>query len=230
MVPISPSGRRMMTGFETFARECNRFRAWAATIPIDKQVGEWEVSYEDWSSLSTAFITFISTSLPQHWTAEMFEDVLYIIARDNEAEELVAHVAEYPNTLIILAEKALSSSEWNAKWQIAVELSRLEMVSPKIEGLIFQFAHDTDEYVRRRAFMALADIGSVQSLQLVDEAWKSQHEYQRIAVLYVLSKLHSPLLQEYVNLAQVDGRPYLLSHATRISAEHSIKETNTLNS
>lgn len=85
-----------------------------------------------------------------------------------------------------------------------------------LEPILLALADDADEYVRRRVLMVLADAGSPRSVALALNAWESGEEYQRMACLHVLQRLDSPRLPAYLDLAEQDGRQYLVGIAQRI--------------
>jgi len=84
------------------------------------------------------------------------------------------------------------------------------------EALLLDLAAGADEYVRRRALMALGRIKSGQVETLVREAWDSGDEYQRMAVLDALHDVRSKKLALYLDMAQADGGQYLTAYAGRI--------------
>jgi hypothetical protein len=51
---------------------------------------------------------------------------------------------------------------------------------------------------------------------LCAEAWETNHEYQRIAVLHALHTVNSPNLNKYIAFAKEDGREYLVKNAGQI--------------
>ncbi len=67
---------------EHLRQEIERFRLWADTDAGLKS-GEWEFYYPHWDDLYKATEATISSGVP---TAETIQDLLYILARDNEAE------------------------------------------------------------------------------------------------------------------------------------------------
>jgi hypothetical protein len=217
----------MTAALEELRREVDRFRAWADTHPVEERSGEWEVHYNGWEELNEAFIAFVSSASCADWDAETTETVLYTIARDNEMEWLIEHLAQNPGNLLCLSERALGSDMWEAKWQIAMALGGLESRRTEAESLLLRFAHDGDEYVRRRALLALSDLNSSHVQDLVGPAWDTGEEYQRIAVLCALHQVGSPLLKKYANLAEADGREYLAKYATYIR-EHGTLSGFTL--
>jgi hypothetical protein len=204
---------------QALVTEITRFNEWAKTYEY-AGVGEWECNYEHWDTIYKAVADFVSTTPLQSWNSTVIKLLLYAVARDNEVEWLVKVISKNPDNLMFLAEQAITSNEREAKWQIAVELSRLDQPTPKIESLLLQFAHDDDEYVRRRAMMALADIGSTHVADLVQPAWDCGDEYQRMAVLYSLWKIGSRQLEDYIVKAELDGRQYLARYAARTRAGH----------
>jgi HEAT repeat protein len=84
------------------------------------------------------------------------------------------------------------------------------------EALLLILVNDEDEYVSRRALLALGALKSLHAESLAEKAWLSGHEYQRIAALWVLKDIASSKLAEYVLLAGEDGRKYLVNNAREI--------------
>lgn len=198
--------------------EVARFRAWADTFPVAERSGEWECLYDGWDGIYYAFHAFISATTCQEWDEELTQMLLYIIARDNEMEHLVKDLAQQPDNLVCLAKRAVSSSERDAKWQLAAELGHIGSRVPHAELVLLQFSRDRDMYVRRRTLTALADMGSLEVEHLVASVWETGDEYQRMAVLYALSKCGSPQLGPYLKRAEADGRQNLLGYVASIQA------------
>ena len=165
-----------------------------------------------------AFTAFINTHATHTWSQEVVGTLLYLIARDNEMGHLAGEVARDSDRLISLSGAAAGSNEPDARWQLAAELGRLESHRVVVEPLLVQFAHDEDEYVRRQALMALGTLGSPLVEDLAEAAWRTGHEYQRMAVLAALRDVQSPALDEYLARAESDGRQYLLHYAAKIRA------------
>lgn len=206
---------------QAFAAAVARFRAWADTYPPEERFDGWESDYGAWPELYGAFTSYVRANSWRQWSEATSQALLYAIARDNEMAELVKVVAENPDDLLHLAQQAVAFPDSDARWQIVVELSCLEPQPPQVEPLLLQFAQDEDEYVRRRALMALADVGSAQVADLVRRAWDTGDEYQRIAAIYALDVIGSPELDTYLARAQADGREQLFEFASRIRATDS---------
>jgi HEAT repeat protein len=190
--------------------EVARFRAWADANPdmVKDYPRDWETYYPDWRALYVAFSAFVAATSCQDWSEDIVDMLLYAIARDEDNQGLVKKVARNPDDLLFLAKQAVNSSERNLKWQIAAELGYLASHLSQAEPLLLKLASDEDEYVQRRALLALADIGSSHVEGFVDAFWNSdvewyEYPYPRMAVLYALWKTASPRLDHYLTLAEV---------------------------
>ena len=96
--------------------------------------------------------------------------------------------------------------------------------------MILDFAKDTNEYVSRRALLAMPALRPDCVEQFAPLFWERNcyslelQEYQRIAVLVSLDAIHSGLLPQYLEQAKQDGRRYLLEHAERIEGGLAMNE------
>jgi HEAT repeat protein len=207
-----------MKAVTVFARRVERFRRWAEAMPKAERFAEWECDYEQWEPIYDAFQSFLQEPHETSWDAATLERILYIIARDNEFQRLASQLREYPPLLLRVAQSSVTVGERNAKWQLAIELGRLSVNREEAEQLLRQFVVDPDEYVRRRALGALAEMRSAATESLAVTAWNSGHEYQRIMALSALWTIGSSLLEQYLELAEADGRQYLVAQAARIRA------------
>lgn len=195
------------------------FRRWADSLPSDATDSEWESSYEGWQELYTEAETFISQSDYEDWSPGDKQDLLYALARDNEDEILADALRRHPELLVAVAEDALADGESNARWQVAAMLGELTPLTAGIEMLLLRFVVDEDEYVRRRALLALAALGSGKTEQYALAAWAGGEPSQRAAALTALHLVRSAKLQRYLDLAFEDGRPPLVSAALRVMAQ-----------
>ena len=183
-------------------RAIQRFKDWASNYPIAERTGEWECDYPDWAEIYTAFTSFVEQNDYRQWSSTDTQNVLYIIARDNEDERLIDEIANQEDCLIAVAEAAVKYGERDAKWQIASRLGEAEIDVAVAETYLLEFLKDADEYVRRRALLALAQTGSGQTEAWAEIAWRTGHEYQRIAALHALHQVSSSRLEEFVELAK----------------------------
>ena len=194
-------------------RAIQKFKDWASSYPIAEQTGEWECDYPDWAEIYTAFANFVEQNDHRQWSPTDMKNVLYILARDNEAEHLIDEIAKQEDRLIEVAEAAVNYGERDAKWQIASRLGEAEIDVEVAEIHLLEFLKDADEYVRRRALLALARTGSSQTERWAEIAWNTADEYQRIAALHALHLVSSSRLDEFIALAKQDGREFLVKNA-----------------
>lgn len=140
------------------------------------------------------------------------------VARDEDTGYLARVLAQHPENVLCLAEHAVTTAEPDAKYQLAAAIGRLKLRSPRAESILLQFAHDEDDYVRRRGLMALADIESPHVTELVSAAWDTGDEHMRMGILYALRTINAPQLEDYLAQADLDGREYLVGYANKIRA------------
>jgi HEAT repeat protein len=201
-----------MTIIESLEREVERFRAWDASLPDEGRSGEWESYYEQWDDLYAACREYLATPIAI-WSDAGVQLLLYAIGRDNGCEVLAEELTQ--EQVFTLSRAALASADRDAKWQLATTLSRCPG-SPEADALLCCFAADPHEYVRRRALMALAEIGSPATEELAVRAWESGEQYQRMACLHALYRIGSGRLEEFLRQANQDGREYLVLLAQQI--------------
>ncbi|MGY8634826.1 HEAT repeat domain-containing protein [Bradyrhizobium sp. 14AA] len=201
------------------AEAVSAFRNWADCYPVGERSGEWECDYDQWPSITSAFTAFLDSGVPQRWNASVIEMLLYILARDNEMEMLKEELITRPAHLVVLARAALRSTEQDARWQLADALGSIELPANEVEPLLVQLFHDRDEYVSRRALLALARRQTSEAEALALRAWSTEHEYQRMAALEALFACRSPLLQSHLDLAERDGRQHLVNAANKLRSK-----------
>lgn len=214
IAPLRPAAAR-----SAFVEAARSLRLWAEAA--DRGSPEWETNYEAWPELARAYIDVLDLCSPNDWDQELVDLLLYALARDNEAEVLRDELVLRPDHLLALARAATPGGEADAKWQIADALGRAAASDADVEPLLEGFLQDPDEYVSRRALTALARRGSSQFDDRAVRAWNTDHEYQRMAALDALATRNSPLLGRYLDLAEADGREYLVGLAKSIRSRRA---------
>ncbi|GIF17264.1 HEAT repeat domain-containing protein [Actinoplanes teichomyceticus] len=145
---------------ESFAYQVRRFRIWVDSGAPDVlglgHGGEWECNYPYWDELRDAARRHIETST-QLSDLERRE-LLYILARDNEDEQIAEMLSASPRVVEELLPLALEYPDPDARWQIATILPAA-LGDRAIEPLR-RLAQDGDDYVRRRARAALSSMGT----------------------------------------------------------------------
>jgi len=177
---------------------------------------EWETGYENWTLLYALFSKFIETTECSQWTQKTINNLLYLIARDNECGVLMNQLCEKPESLLFLAKEGLHDPDCDARWQLAHYLTQIVGSYPEAEEIICKFSDDQDEYVRRRATLALGTIKSKYAEEKAIIAWNTNWEYQRIAALEVFDQIESEKLEPYLKLALTSEFQYLRAHAEKI--------------
>ncbi|MDR9856194.1 hypothetical protein RJP21_21560 [Paenibacillus sp. VCA1] len=193
--------------------QVDEFWQWSKT---QKQVNEWEASYSEWSLINTLLDRLVRFTDFTQWDQRTINNILYLIARNNECETLIDTISENPACLIYLSREGLKYQDDNARWQLVHYLSKIIVEQPEAERLILMYCDDHIEYVRRRALLALGDIKSEHAEQKAIEAWSSNLEYQRIAALETLYQVESRELEKYLQLGLQDSFDYVRMNAERI--------------
>jgi HEAT repeats len=198
-------------------QEVTKFREWVSSVDcLNSETLNVEdgCCYSEWWDLCKIILSFLTTSINEDWSNQDVDDILHVIGWDNECEYLTDEIEENFDILIKLADLALNSSEDNAKWQLADRLGNLS--NEPAESLLLKYVNDENEYVRRRALIALGRMKSPQAEALAEKSWETGEEYQRIAVLWVLKDISSNKLPSYLQKAMEDGRHIVLTNAHRI--------------
>ena len=210
---------------ERLLEQAIKFHQWQeATYPgktSEELGGEWEVDYPYWNDTYSAFCHVLTQMDAETADSVLLDEMVYLIARDNEAEGFIQETTSHPQWFERLCRRAAASNESEAKWQFAAYLPECPC-SQEVKDMILDFAKDPNEYVSRRALLAMPALRPDCVEQFAPLFWERNcyslelQEYQRIAVLVSLDAIHSGLLPQYLEQAKQDGRRYLLEHAERI--------------
>jgi hypothetical protein len=137
--------------------EIDKFRNWASTS--DKSYGEWETLYLHWDKIYHFVNKLVKDTPVDKWEPDLITNFLYILARDNEDEEIIHTLIDNPKQLLSLAKHSASFPDEDARWQIAYGLGEIKGNNHQIKNLLNKFLHDDKEYVRRRASFAFSRKG-----------------------------------------------------------------------
>lgn len=178
-------------------------------------VGEY--LYPEWEAVEEGFTEILQTVDPDDWTPELEQDMLYVLARDNQREELLERLIQFPRALQRLAFAGVNYPDYEARWQLAHGVGQVEASPAACETLLCHWAtRDKEEYVRRRALLALSYRPYASAEPLALAAWSSGHKYQRIAALAVLERIQSPHLPRILEEAHLDPRDSVRGKAQRL--------------
>ena len=218
---------------ECLLEQVGKFHQWQEiTYPgktTEEIGGAWEVDYPAWNDIFDAFCHVLTQMDAETADSVLLDEMVYLIARANEAEGFIQETTSHPKWFECLCRRAAASNESEAKWQFAAYLPKCSC-SQEVRDIILDFAKDPNEYVSRRALLAMPALRPDCVEQFAPLFWERNcyspelQEYQRIAVLVSLDAIHSDLLPQYLERAKQDGRSYLLEHAKRIEGELTMNE------
>ena len=218
---------------ECLLEQARKFHQWQEiTYPgktTEEIGGVWEVDYPAWNDIFDAFCHVLTQMDAETADSVLLDEMVYLLARDNEAEGFIQETTSQPKWFECLCRRAAASNENEAKWQFAAYLPEC-LCSQEVKDMILDFAKDPNEYLSRRALLAMPVLRPDCVEQFAPLFWECScyspelQEYQRIAVLVSLDAIHSDLLPQYLERAKQDGRSYLLEHAKRIEGGLAMNE------
>ena len=218
---------------ECLLEQVGKFHQWQEiTYPgktTEEIGGAWEVDYPAWNDIFDAFCHVLTQMDAETADSVLLDEMVYLIARDNEAEGVIQETTSHPQWFECLCRRAAASNESEVKWQFAAYLPECPC-SQEVKDMILDFAKDPNEYVSRRALLAMPALRPDCVEQFAPLFWERNcyspelQEYQRIAVLISLDAIHSDQLPQYLEWAKQDGQSYLLEHAKRIEGGLAMNE------
>ncbi|WP_163855450.1 HEAT repeat domain-containing protein [Paenibacillus elgii] len=188
--------------FEELKIEVSNFLDWSKSFEHDGN--EWETGYPYWFRIYTLIGKVLSGYKFIELTPEVKENIFYLLARDNEMEEIATLLSEYPDYIISFAKEGLDYQDYEARWQLAHSIWKYGQTYSEVEGILLRYYKDLDEYVRRRALLALGYMKSIYAEQFALESWNTALEYQRIAALYVLDEINSTKIDDILKEGEKD--------------------------
>ncbi len=190
------------------------FEKWSTAM---KNELEWETQYPYWSTIKKIYQELIETTNFNEWDTETINNVLFLIARDNECEILASSLCDMnPECLYFLSKYALNYYDPDAKWQLAYYISKIYNRFPGAEEIILNYYNDSHEYVKRRALLSLGYINSKYAEQCALNSWESNLEYQKITALHTLYEINSPKLKIFLQKAEEDLSETVRTNANQI--------------
>lgn len=205
-------------------KKVSAFKKWAKAnhpeITEENDNGEWCFCNEFYEMFSEA-LHFVEENPAEKATAQVIDDLLYIIARDNECPQMIEETAKKPEWFSLLCRHSLKTNYTNAKWQFAQYLPDYQ-IKDNLQDFIYEFLTVGDEYTERLALQSLADIYPEEAEKYAIDFYNREKyendEYQKIMALHVLSQIRSPQLSAYLNLAEQSNYKYLKQNAQEIRA------------
>ncbi|MEH7351264.1 hypothetical protein [Gottfriedia acidiceleris] len=130
-------------------KEIESFILWSKTSK--KSYGEWETDYLYWDRIYKSTNNLVEKIPVENWSTDLVNKFLFILSRDNECENIIGQLINYPIQLIELAKHSLSFNDFEARWQIAFGLGEITDNGIDVKLLLQKYILDEVEYVRRRA-------------------------------------------------------------------------------
>lgn len=210
----------------------NAFKLWAKINYPERTEendnGEW-CFCNKYDKMFSYALSFIKNNSVATATNQVIDDLLYVIARDNEGNLLLTELEKHNEWFSLLCRCSLKTGYTNAKWQFAEHLNNYKG-NDDLQKLIYDFLVVEDEYTERIALIALADIYPEEAEKYAIAFWERkkfqnneyQDEYQKIAALNVLYRIHSSKLNFYLEKAEQSNYKYLKMNAQEIREEMKI--------
>lgn len=215
---------------EKLYKEIHKFIRWADKNYPDwgeeNDNGEWEFGYgSHFDEMYEAAMSIISDADSKDADEKLIDALLFVVARDNESENLADVLIEHKEWFDLLAVKSVGSKYINAQWQFAKRLGKCD----SCKNLIYEFIESDDEYTSRMALQTMAEIDPKKAEEYAVKFWNRgkypdgsyEDEYQKIMVLHVLNAVGSDLLAEYLNKAKSMPYKWLRENAEEIMNENS---------
>jgi len=143
---------------ERLLEQVGKFHQWQEiTYPgktTEEIGGAWEVDYPAWNDIFDAFCHVLTQMDAEMADSILLDEMVYLIARANEAEGFIQETTSHPKWFECLCRRAAASNESEAKWQFAAYLPECSC-SQEVRDIILDFAKDPNEYVSRRALLAM---------------------------------------------------------------------------
>ncbi len=186
------------------------FQIWAAAQPVWLRSGEWECDYPHWDVAYKAAQNWIANP---DWSDDAVDAFLFLMHHDNESEYIASEISVHMVMATKLAAIAATSKWSDAKWQLA------DLIEDA--GVICRLQEDMSYYTQRRCMMRLARLADSRAKKMVEHAWLTGDEYQRISALWSLHWLNDKDLDNYLAVAQRNPSKWIRKAAQDISQERT---------
>jgi len=153
------SGMKMNRETKNLYKKVNKFRKWAQKhfpeCDEEHDNGEWEFGVDSlFDEMVSAAGEVILHTDHEDADEDLIDAMLYVVARDNECENLADILLKHEGWFSLLATRSLDSKYINAQWQFAKRVGEIECC----KMLVYEFIESDNEYTSRMALQTLADI------------------------------------------------------------------------
>ena len=186
-------------------------RAWQAGV--GDQGREPMEHYPAFDELRQAAISALAGS---DTSRDAAAQILEVLGYDSEAELVLDALSSSAERGLPIALAGLDHPSNHTRWQVAEALGRF--ATPIALDALQRLLNDDDEYVRRRALLALRphDASAARTTAL---AWlTSHHEYSRLVALDTLAVLGDSSLPKALAVLKNDPSEHVRARACKITA------------
>lgn len=198
---------------DTLKQELNKFWNWSETnIESLAQFG-WKnalepFEYPNWSELIEETKLAISNSSNSISNSVIHNDILTVMALDNESEEILDYFDTFDFVgLDRVIETAINHPLYEARWKIAELIGRKKdkALSPYLEILI----NDFNSYVARRSLISMGNVNPERAEEIAFDKLYSNDDYIRLVSIRILIERKSVLLQQALDILRTDSFEYI---------------------
>lgn len=179
--------------------------------------GEWADEYPQMPRIYEAVKEVVCMLCKEPCTEQDADILIEAIAIDNEGEHALDICRELPDCAIECPfRRAITSRFPDARWQIASLIG--DIGDQRWKAYLQALLEDENEYVERRALLALAQIDPIMAEQAAFARLRHSSDYMRLAAVSVLDELHSPRLVKAIDLLRDDTFSYIREKIKDIEA------------
>lgn len=198
---------------DTLKQGLKNFWDWSETnIQSYVQIG-WvkdlePFEYPSWSELIEETKLAILKLVNGISNSEIHNDILTVMALDNESEEILDYLTTLNIDLLkVVIEAGIEHQLYEARWQIAELLGRKEeeIWSPYLELLL----KDSHYYVVRRTLISMNKVNPKRAEAIAAVELYSNDEYIRLVSLRILIERKSKFLEQALELLRNDSFEYI---------------------
>ena len=196
-----------------------------------------DAGYPYWAEIENYFANLLKNKDFPQLDNQDKENLLYLIARNWDIGRMISWLSEgkqlsnlgeleydeFINLANILV--TLKSTEFDsAKVQFVSNFQKFDSLTPEIESLLLRFYEDNDLDVRGRALLSLGKLKYTKILELLEELWQVDEEWNKIKCLFLIDEYlkDRDLMMKYLNDAKTTNQEYLSEYVKRLKRKYEI--------
>jgi hypothetical protein len=212
--------------FKQLSTHIKKYKKWVAfTFSYDDIInGNYDAAgYPDWAEIERYLQEFFGEVDFKELKDSQLDEIIYLIGRNWDIGTIINWLRKGPEIsqigmteeqFFVIAKKALHSSDWDARYQIAGVLYRVsEENNEQAIELLLKYHEDHEEYVRRMALKSLHMLKYSGLHGLIEKSWRYDEVYEREYCLVLLKEIKSGQYDAYLSEALSDKRDDLRKSA-----------------